>query len=1342
MSDLLDSLAGEGAVAAQGVFQLDQAKAREKMEQFQLVDPYHYVLELVQAAHLLGAKQIEFTIDTDELEMRFDGDGLAYDELEDVYSAAFSREPDERVQAMRHIAIALTAIGGLRPAEVRLTMPAGKGECVELLMHKGEETVSKVSPRPFPSQNRFYMKEKARIGHLIEFFGTMGGNHREVALIKQRCTYASSVITVNGERIARGHHLSPQASFPVEVHWKFDDARAKRPKKATSRDDRGLLGLKLDALSNDTVPSEVRLVQNGVWITSVSLDTSHVAVEAVFETSRLTKNLSQSAFVEDDAFRTLMTKVLREAMYESMFEWAKGVAVSSSNYGALRGIATNVWRDVSSQRYGSKSAASRLATTLERLPLWPTACVVDAAPDVFSFGSAQMVHLRALKEGAEPHAPFLYAQRRFHSVKNKRPVFLRRADTEEAFKVIGKYARRDWKSADKLLRTHEVRERNAQRWTVRQWSDPERSMHPNRATFEMHGMQVELYSMLERPRDVELVHVHEGRVLNSGRIPKPLPSAMVVIKGSFHVNDTFDAPMRTKELEEVYREIILRLPQVWHDLATDADLVRQPRVQEVLGAATYQLVTGVYANFALEAFGFVDDVAETAMKITKSESTPELVRLGGHIGSYTAERIDQRLEVLGPLASARYVPTAFGPKSLAELRPEKLGDPVWTGNLAVLPKLTAALRTWEGGIIVSEDHPWGPLIHNMFGNATDAIHHLERADARVRYHNRPAVQIDLLLAQAHYLLRGVVEGPGWRARWRGWRSAVSRARCQFLYDERVLENRTISRPFGSIDIVVDGNKTLPNATFEELEDESWVPTMLEEVEVHFLLAIYALAERAHDPEQQGISAEETQFLWGVMADAFLESDELATEPFARDTAGRTYSAHDLGQMARDHKLYWVYEGQNVLHELVPSGVPVIEVPRNSVVEHLERIAVHPSRLVDVTASEVSTRRLEFARADFYRRKPRAMELARAIMTHTQRHDGATVLAGLLGADGEDNTASTVVVCRERREVARQQVTFPFGRYEVVYNDDDLALDANWDHPLSISQAIDAAWSAAEQVVVDFLDAHGDHATSVVRERAIMWARIALAHEQSNWERWPQAMARLMSFPLFNTPGHGFASIDDLRAQHQHGSPIRYLNDGESTAGVGRGFVMVSGHALLLLDHVFGDALVHARSGNHQPTEPQPEPPSSEPPAPVAEDMTDIVPVWEIDPAAAAEIDEPPRRITPEELVVDGVRHFVRQVSERTDEVLESKYTEEIQLWGNDPKRVARVTADKVSIMADHVITGYALDAPDDPIRRAFLASGVLTVINHHYEEVDENDEVHLQQQVFAAIIEHTRESHA
>lgn len=294
--DLIASLGAQGKLERQGAFALDAQKAREKMAQFQLSDPHHYVLELVQAAHLLGARALYFRIDIDEVELWFEGEGLNDEDLAGLYVAAFERSDEPKRQAMRHLAIAINATRTLQLREL-VVEGKGPGYAAKLSVYDEREVIEQGCSLEAPGL-RFYARQRARLSHVREFF-TPRHDPTEKYLLRERCGFASRPIVLNGQDIAMGMRL------PAEVEGIVG---------FSTEHEHGLLG----CLREDDGDSQIRLMQHGVLLETRRLPAKRLQVSAIVDSVRLRKDLSQSAFVQDDAMEHLLNVVLRQAMYESL----------------------------------------------------------------------------------------------------------------------------------------------------------------------------------------------------------------------------------------------------------------------------------------------------------------------------------------------------------------------------------------------------------------------------------------------------------------------------------------------------------------------------------------------------------------------------------------------------------------------------------------------------------------------------------------------------------------------------------------------------------------------------------------------------------------------------------------------------------------------------------------------------------------------------------------------------------------------------------------------------------------------------------------------------------------
>jgi hypothetical protein len=428
VTKLVDTLAGEGEKVGQGGFAIDEARAHEKMERYQLVDPLLYVLELVQAAHLLGATEIDLAIDADELEMTFDGDALRAKDLRNIASASFSRSKKRREQARRHLAVALTALGSLRPAEIRILMPRRRvGRGAELVRRDADIEVIEHDDLDPDLPISIYVREKFRFGHLVDFVTKRGGNLPEIHLLRDKCRYATVPIRVNGELVSQGLHLSKDVRHVEEL---------KR------RGEHGLVGVRPDRLGIE-VANHVHLVQNGVWTWSAPLESDFMGVEAVYATKRLTRDLSHAAYVQDGDYQKLVHAVVPKAIYESMLEWVREVEVTFRNVDKLRALASRMWRHVATRDTSIELRV--VAHALTRLPLW-----LDARLSRCDSPDDNLVSLQDLTPQA-PDAPILYADA--SGVPHDSPVLLRELDQADAFEAMVAYTDRPWRSfAERLHR--------------------------------------------------------------------------------------------------------------------------------------------------------------------------------------------------------------------------------------------------------------------------------------------------------------------------------------------------------------------------------------------------------------------------------------------------------------------------------------------------------------------------------------------------------------------------------------------------------------------------------------------------------------------------------------------------------------------------------------------------------------------------------------------------------------------------------------------------------------------------------------------------------------------------
>lgn len=275
-----DDLRQGGAKVAAGEFRLDEARAREKLAQFQLVDPRRYVLEFVKAAHLLGATGIEFQMDTDELEVRFDGDLVSREEFDDLASAVFGRRATAKQRALRHLAIGQNAAQTLRLREFSFEVLEGE-------------------PRPVM---RIYLREQVRAAHLFLFARSLLSNRLpEAEILRAHCALATLPIFVNGERISTGPTFTGEQAASVEIADPVGRGKAW-----------------LNPRHGEGGIVHIETLYHGVLVGRHTMNSPLGDAHVIFESSGLTLNLSQSEVVQDDFWSDVLVRIIPNALLKCL----------------------------------------------------------------------------------------------------------------------------------------------------------------------------------------------------------------------------------------------------------------------------------------------------------------------------------------------------------------------------------------------------------------------------------------------------------------------------------------------------------------------------------------------------------------------------------------------------------------------------------------------------------------------------------------------------------------------------------------------------------------------------------------------------------------------------------------------------------------------------------------------------------------------------------------------------------------------------------------------------------------------------------------------------------------
>ena len=286
-----------GTAMGAGEFVLDEKRALAKLQKFQLPSPHHYLLEFVKAAHLLGAEQINFRLTIDEVEVAFDGEALSPDELEILYSSPFSQRGEGSLRALRHLAIGANAARGLGLREFIIDIAGDEPHGVCVVGDEISEREIVLDENSAWTTRLYLRRRRAQLSKLKRFVNQAMGTRGEVDLLRERCHYSSVDVRVNEVRVSQGMTLSKNARSVVKI---------------TGPAEKGRLGIHLSSRRLKTV-----VLQHGIIIRRGRKLSELWGAEAVIDSGRLATNLSQSAFVEDEAWEQLQ-KTLERATLRSL----------------------------------------------------------------------------------------------------------------------------------------------------------------------------------------------------------------------------------------------------------------------------------------------------------------------------------------------------------------------------------------------------------------------------------------------------------------------------------------------------------------------------------------------------------------------------------------------------------------------------------------------------------------------------------------------------------------------------------------------------------------------------------------------------------------------------------------------------------------------------------------------------------------------------------------------------------------------------------------------------------------------------------------------------------------
>lgn len=207
----LQQQSSDGQLESSGSFTLVWKKAQEKLRQFQLESPAHYVLKLVQAAVSAGAPRVDFRIGAKELYCYFclgtNSSELALDSV----AAALATPPAEECP-LRHLIVGLNASFMGNPQDILWGVwDHLEGDAILFAQDQSDQHTG--LPHPLP--------KVARAGEKLYVFRLTrpkrAGSAEEHALLVERCGYSPVPIYVDSKMVESPRPRLDKPSFDLSV---------------------------------------------------------------------------------------------------------------------------------------------------------------------------------------------------------------------------------------------------------------------------------------------------------------------------------------------------------------------------------------------------------------------------------------------------------------------------------------------------------------------------------------------------------------------------------------------------------------------------------------------------------------------------------------------------------------------------------------------------------------------------------------------------------------------------------------------------------------------------------------------------------------------------------------------------------------------------------------------------------------------------------------------------------------------------------------------------------------------------------------------------------------------
>lgn len=209
LESLLGDLSAEGTHESEGKFTLDLEKAEEKLGQYRLPSPHHYILALVASATAAGARSIRVQRETSEITVSFDGQAFGFEETGGLFRSLIAGSSCSETR-LRSLATAVQAARSLSLVSLAVESWGGSGG-VRVYLHGEMMSVQNLEESPWahdPSRTGtvcHICESPSILSQLSNVVMGVEVGRAEFSLLRRHVRYALPAVFANGIALNTEH---------------------------------------------------------------------------------------------------------------------------------------------------------------------------------------------------------------------------------------------------------------------------------------------------------------------------------------------------------------------------------------------------------------------------------------------------------------------------------------------------------------------------------------------------------------------------------------------------------------------------------------------------------------------------------------------------------------------------------------------------------------------------------------------------------------------------------------------------------------------------------------------------------------------------------------------------------------------------------------------------------------------------------------------------------------------------------------------------------------------------------------------------------------------------------